>query len=313
MKIRDLDLDQYVIVYGIGKSEYSEGMTVVGRVEEIVFNGDNDNVATINSLGNLYEITDYDEFELWSKSIEGKTERLSEKRFRKLNVGDWIQYVENNGQERFGKVSGLIGLQAEKSVDNDTRIELELLNGETDSIEQNSSEWIKVRPNEEHLLEKDYRDRFVRSNDVQQRKRNDEKVGLFKIKDLKVGYKVKVLGDNMTGEVTEIADNGKSAQIRVDDGVYRDITDNNDFTILEWNATPQYAEDIVNHPSHYNYGDIEVINFIEQVTKHYNPNVAYHIGNAIKYLARSPHKNGKEDVDKARWYIERAFENWDVK
>ncbi|KIJ86888.1 hypothetical protein SE00_07700 [Staphylococcus saprophyticus] len=71
--------------------------------------------------------------------------------------------------------------------------------------------------------------------------------------------------------------------------------------------------DTVNHPSHYNYGDIEVIDFIEQVTKHYNPNVAYHIGNAIKYLARSPHKNGKEDVEKARWYIERAFENWDVK
>ncbi|MCD8892907.1 DUF3310 domain-containing protein [Staphylococcus nepalensis] len=72
-------------------------------------------------------------------------------------------------------------------------------------------------------------------------------------------------------------------------------------------------KDTVNHPSHYNYSDIEVIDFIEQVTKHYNPNVAYHIGNAIKYLARSPHKNGKEDVDKARWYIERAFENWDVK
>ena len=71
--------------------------------------------------------------------------------------------------------------------------------------------------------------------------------------------------------------------------------------------------DTVNHPSHYNYGDIEVIDFIEQVTKHYNPNVAYHIGNAIKYLARSPHKNGKEDVAKAKWYIERAFDNWDVK
>ena len=72
-------------------------------------------------------------------------------------------------------------------------------------------------------------------------------------------------------------------------------------------------KDNVNSPSHYNYGEIEVIDFIEQVTQHYNPNVAYHIGNAIKYLARSPHKNGKEDVEKARWYIERAFENWDVK
>ncbi|KIR12206.1 phage protein [Staphylococcus gallinarum] len=71
--------------------------------------------------------------------------------------------------------------------------------------------------------------------------------------------------------------------------------------------------DTVNHPSHYNYGDIEVIDFIEQVTQHYNANVAYHIGNAIKYLARSPYKNGKEDIAKAKWYIERAFENWDVK
>lgn len=171
MKIRDLDLDQYVIVYDIGKSGHSEGMTVVGRVEEIVFNDDNDNVVTINSLGNLYDITDDNYFDLWTKSIEDKTEHIA---FDKENTK-----------------------KAKK------------------------------------LL----------SNDVQQRKRNDT----------------------------------------------------------------------VNHPSHYNYGDIEVIDFIEQVTKHYNPNVAYHIGNAIKYLARSPHKNGKEDIEKARWYIERAFENWDVK
>ncbi|MCI2941739.1 DUF3310 domain-containing protein [Staphylococcus cohnii] len=117
----------------------------------------------------------------------------------------------------------------------------------------------------------------------------------------------------MTGEVSKISSNGKSAQIRVDDGVYRDITDNNDFTILEWNATPQYAEDMVNSPSHYNFGDIEVVDFIDQVTKHYNSDVAYHIGNAIKYISRAPHKNGKEDVAKAKWSIERAFENWDVK
>lgn len=246
MKIRDLDLDQYVIVYDIGKSEHSEGMTVVGRVDEIIFNEDDKNAATINSLGNLYEITDNDEFELWSKSIEGKTESVSDNNILKAGLGVSKPATEYN-----------------------------------------------------------------QSNDVQQRKRKDEDTALFKIKDLKVGYKVKVLGDNMIGEVSEIADNGKSAEIRVDDAVYRVINDNYDFTIIEWNAMPEYAEDTVNHPSHYNYGDIEVINFIEQVTKHYNPNVAYHIGNAIKYLARSPHKNGKEDIEKARWYIERAFENWD--
>ena len=230
MNISDLKIGKYVVVNDLGASKYSSGMRVIGKVVEIDGKG---NYAIIESLPkHRYEITDFNDFELWSKQIEDKTESM--------------------------------GLKNQ-------------------------------------------------SNDVQQRKRKDEKVGLFKIKDLKVGYKVKVLGDNMTGEVTEIADNGKSAEIQVDDGVYRVINDNYDFTIIEWNAVPEYAEDTVNHPSHYNYGDIETIDFIEQVTKHYNPNVAYHIGNAIKYLARSPHKNGKEDVDKARWYIERAFENWDVK
>lgn len=241
MKIRELDLDQYVIVYDIGKSENNNGMTVVGRVEEIVFHDDGENAATINSLGNLYDITDDNYFDLWTKSIEDKTEHIG---FDKENT--------------------------EKS-------------------------------------------RKLLSNDVQQRKRKDEDTALFKIKDLKVGYKVKVLVDNMTGEVSEIADNGKAAEIRVDDAVYRVINDNYDFTIIEWNAVPEYAEDTVNHPPHYNYGDIETIDFIEQVTQHYNANVAYHIGNAIKYLARSPHKNGKEDVAKAKWYIERAYDNWDVK
>ena len=72
----------------------------------------------------------------------------------------------------------------------------------------------------------------------------------------------------------------------------------------------QHTTDPVNHPDHYNYGEIEIIDFIEQVTEHYNSDVAYHIGNAIKYLARSPHKNGKEDIEKARWYIERAYQKW---
>lgn len=242
MKIRDLDLDQYVIVYDIGKSEDAKGMTVVGKViDYLEFIDEENNQVYINSNGNKYLITDDNYFDLWSNYLDNKTEHIG---FDKENT--------------------------EKA-------------------------------------------RKLLSNDLQQRKRKNEDTALFKIKDLKVGYKVKVLGDNMIGEVSEIADNGKSAEIKVDDGVYRVIIDNYDFTIIEWNAVPEYAEDTVNHPSHYNYGEIEVIDFIEQVTQHYNPNVAYHIGNAIKYLARSPHKNGKEDVAKAKWYIERAYDNWDVK
>lgn len=230
MNISDLKIGKYVVVNDLGASKYSSGMRVIGKVVEI---DDKGNYAIIESLPkHRYEITDFNDFEVWAKEIENKTERM--------------------------------GLDKQ-------------------------------------------------SNDLQQRKRKEENTALFKIKDLKVGYKIEILGDRMTGEVSKISSNGKSAQIRVDDGVYRDITDNNDFTILEWNATPQYAEDMVNSPSHYNYGDIEVVDFIDQVTKHYNSDVAYHIGNAIKYISRAPHKNGKEDVAKAKWSIERAFENWDVK
>lgn len=103
MKIRDLDLDQYVIVYDMGKSEYSEGMTVIGCVEEIVFNDDNDNVATINSLGKFYDITDNNEFVLWSKSIKGKTERISKAR-RPSNASKLLEKSIEDSEEYINKV-----------------------------------------------------------------------------------------------------------------------------------------------------------------------------------------------------------------
>lgn len=201
MKIRDLNINDYVIVYDLGKSEYSEGMTVVGKVKELEYKDIDENEATIESVPfNKYTITDDNYFDLWSKSIEGKTE----------SINTTVKWNDNGNLE--------VKDSYEIKVPND------ILNNNSNLIEYVEDE-IKTH----------------RSNDLQQRKRKDT----------------------------------------------------------------------VNHPSHYNYGDIETIDFIEQVTQHYNPNVAYHIGNAIKYLARSPHKNGKEDVAKARWYIERAFENWE--
>ena len=155
------------------------------------------------------------------------------------------------------------------------------------------------------------------------------------ISDLKIGNYVVVndlgagkysSGMRVIGKVVEIDDKGNYAIIESLPKHRYEITDFNDFEL--WtkeiadktesmrlnNQTNDLQQrkrkDNVNSPSHYNYGEIEVIDFIEQVTQHYNPNVAYHIGNAIKYLARSPHKNGKEDVDKARWYIERAYQKW---
>ncbi|WP_016898301.1 DUF3310 domain-containing protein [Staphylococcus capitis] len=50
--------------------------------------------------------------------------------------------------------------------------------------------------------------------------------------------------------------------------------------------------DNINQPPHYTYGDIEIIDFIEQVTKGYKPELAFAIGNAIKYISRANYKNG---------------------
>lgn len=69
--------------------------------------------------------------------------------------------------------------------------------------------------------------------------------------------------------------------------------------------------DSVNHPNHYNDGNIEVIDFIE------DKNLDFHLGNAIKYISRAgkKHEQGmsnkqKEinDLRKATWYINRKID-----
>jgi len=59
----------------------------------------------------------------------------------------------------------------------------------------------------------------------------------------------------------------------------------------------------VNHPSHYNHGKYEVIDIIEDW------NLGFHCGNAIKYIGRHKYKeNGRQDIEKAIWYLERYLE-----
>lgn len=103
------------------------------------------------------------------------------------------------------------------------------------------------------------------------------------------------------------------ADVKAIDGKTWTIDDNYDFYSLpdENEENKKTLYDKVNHPSHYTYGDIEIIDFIEQVTKDYKPELAFAIGNAIKYISRANRKNGKEDLDKARWYLNRAFEKWE--
>lgn len=62
--------------------------------------------------------------------------------------------------------------------------------------------------------------------------------------------------------------------------------------------------DAVNHPSHYNSGKIEVIDFIE------DQGLGFNLGNVVKYAARAGKKDPTktlEDLKKAAFYLDREI------
>jgi hypothetical protein len=64
-------------------------------------------------------------------------------------------------------------------------------------------------------------------------------------------------------------------------------------------------DDNVEHPGHYCFGSIEVIDAIEDW------NLNFHLSNAIKYIARAGKKNPDkeiEDIQKAIWYLNRYIQ-----
>ena len=73
-------------------------------------------------------------------------------------------------------------------------------------------------------------------------------------------------------------------------------------------AEPQGDEsmkDEVNHPAHYTQGEVECIDAIEAATIHKAGIEAVCVGNVIKYLWRYEAKGGRQDVQKAKWYLDR--------
>ena len=62
---------------------------------------------------------------------------------------------------------------------------------------------------------------------------------------------------------------------------------------------------MVSHPSHYqSKSGLEVIDVIEAFTDGLEGIEACDTGNIIKYMCRWKHKNGIQDLKKARWYLE---------
>lgn len=69
----------------------------------------------------------------------------------------------------------------------------------------------------------------------------------------------------------------------------------------QWQALPEANLETVNHPHHYTANDsgVECIT----VAEHFN----FCLGNALKYIWRADLKGGIEDLEKARWYIDREI------
>lgn len=63
-------------------------------------------------------------------------------------------------------------------------------------------------------------------------------------------------------------------------------------------------EDLVNHPPHYTFGKIEVLDAIEDW------GLDYHSGNIVKYLTRAGRKTPDRlsDLKKAQFYLNRLVE-----
>ncbi len=60
----------------------------------------------------------------------------------------------------------------------------------------------------------------------------------------------------------------------------------------------------INHPKHYNVGKYEVIDVIEDWK------LDFHLGNAVKYIARAKYKENEiDDLKKGEWYLDRKISN----
>ncbi len=77
-------------------------------------------------------------------------------------------------------------------------------------------------------------------------------------------------------------------------------------TDKNYKKSMEMMNDPVNSPSHYTQG-IECIDYIESHKMNFSQ------GNAIKYITRYQHKNGLEDLKKARWYVDRMIKELEEK
>lgn len=70
----------------------------------------------------------------------------------------------------------------------------------------------------------------------------------------------------------------------------------------ETNDLARYKDKI--NPDHYKKGDVEVIQLTEKL--------GFCEGNIVKYVARYKDKGGKDDLLKAKWYLDRLIARYEA-
>lgn len=70
--------------------------------------------------------------------------------------------------------------------------------------------------------------------------------------------------------------------------------------------------DNINRPAHYTSGKVECIDALEAATANLTGIEAVCTANAIKYLWRWKLKNGLEDLQKAKWYVDKLIQHVEV-
>ena len=71
--------------------------------------------------------------------------------------------------------------------------------------------------------------------------------------------------------------------------------------------------DMINHPNHYiSETGLETINVIEAFTFDLKGIEATDTGNIIKYISRWKKKNGLQDLQKARFYLNKLIDHVDL-
>ena len=107
--------------------------------------------------------------------------------------------------------------------------------------------------------------------------------------------------------------NTKKVEIDVSDIVDNKFIDEQlkkidpNITYDEHGITYSCPNDPVNHPAHYTQGGIECIDAIEAACTGLDGQEGYLVGQVIKYIWRWKHKNGLQDLEKAKWYLERLI------